>query len=825
MGVPPHSPWARLPRRRPLARRALLPLAVGGLVLGLVAVRVPSLQLPVVLLGCLAPLLLLAHRRAGSAVVIVVLCAALGWVRGTLAPTSTLGEPARRLPRLVLTGTVESLARVADDRGGQRHRLVLRLTDAPVAPGGPVPGDGLRLSIGEGGEVFRIGDGIRARLAVRRVRGFCNQGVDRWGGLLESRGVQWTAWESSTRRIERRRAEGLFGQLGRFRGEVGALIDRAAPGPPAAVLRAVLLGDTGQITHGLRSAFVWTGTVHLLAVSGLHLAMVVAGVFLAVRWTVALGFAARVAVPTDVLATPIALAGAVAFTLLTGGQVATRRALVMGLFAGVGRMIGRRAPPLHALWAAVGGLTLVDPAVLTQVGFQFSVAAVAGILLVLGRGRLAAVGASGGAGWARPVGRVKQSLCVGFAAWSSTAPLTAWHFGALPIAGIVASPVLTPLLGGAALGVGLPGVFLAPWPSLARPFLEGAGWIVAAGLHLAEAVASRTGPPWPLALIDVRAALGWTLAALACCAPPGSLFRRISCVAASFCLGLSVLGFLPEPRGLRVSFLDVGQGDAMILEEMGGGPAFVVDGGGLGGRFDPGDGVVLPGLRSRRIGALAAIVLTHPDRDHYGGLGAVAGEVTASEFWSTGATSQAEGFAVLLDVVRGRGLTARKLAAGDLALRGGEGMAVEVLHPPATTFRGRRNDGSLVLGVRFGATRVLLAGDLERRGERALLRSRQNLGATILKVPHHGSATSSTEAFVQAVRPATAIASLGANNAWGFPARSVLERYERGGALFATTADLGEIVLETDGQLETLSPCRPPGLLHPEARMGPDSRG
>ena len=192
----------------------------------MLAVRVPSLHLPVALLACLAPLLLLAHRRVGSAVVIVALCVAFGWVRGTLAPASMQGEPTRRLPRLVVAGKVESLARVADDRGGQRHRLVLRLTDAPVVPGGPVPGDGIRLSVGEGGGVFRIGDGIRARLALRRVRGFCNQGVDRWAALLESRGVQWTAWESSTRRIERWRAEGLFAQVGRFRGEVGALIDR-----------------------------------------------------------------------------------------------------------------------------------------------------------------------------------------------------------------------------------------------------------------------------------------------------------------------------------------------------------------------------------------------------------------------------------------------------------------------------------------------------------------------------------------------------------------------------------------------------------------------
>ena len=225
------------------------------------------------------------------------------------------------------------------------------------------------------------------------------------------------------------------------------------------------------------------------------------------------------------------------------------------------------------------------------------------------------------------------------------------------------------------------------------------------------------------------------------------------------------------------------------------------------------------------IGTLAAIVLSHPDRDHYGGLAAVAEEVTASEFWSTGETSQAEGFSVLLDTVGARGLLARKLAAGDAPLRGGEGMSVEVLHPPPTRFRGRRNDGSLVMGVRFGATRVLLVGDLERRGERALLRSEQNLGATILKVPHHGSDTSSTDAFVEAVGPVTAIASLGANNAWGFPARAVLERYEQGGALFATTADLGEIVLETDGQLERLTPCRLPGPRPPDASMGPLTSG
>ena len=136
-------------------------------------------------------------------------------------------------------------------------------------------------------------------------------------------------------------------------------------------------------------------------------------------------------------------------------------------------------------------------------------------------------------------------------------------------------------------------------------------------------------------------------------------------------------------------------------------------------------------------------------------------------------------------------------------------MAVEILHPPATPFRGRRNDGSLVLAVRFGATRVLFPGDVERRGERVLLRTGMDLGATLLKVPHHGSATSSTKAFVEAVRPILAIASLGASNPWGFPARAVVDRYGGAGASFGTTADWGEVVIETDGQLERVETCRP----------------
>jgi competence protein ComEC len=160
-------------------------------------------------------------------------------------------------------------------------------------------------------------------------------------------------------------------------------------------------------------------------------------------------------------------------------------------------------------------------------------------------------------------------------------------------------------------------------------------------------------------------------------------------------------------------------------------------------------------------------------------------------------------------MVGAAGIARRALAAGDAPIAPGGVWRVAVLHPPAAARGLGENDASLVLLVRYGATRVLFTGDVEAAGEALLGRTAPMLAATVMKVPHHGSRTSSTRALLARVRPGLAVALLGARNRFGFPAHEVRERYGALGAAWRQTDRAGEVVVASDGQLEHVTTCRP----------------
>jgi competence protein ComEC len=224
---------------------------------------------------------------------------------------------------------------------------------------------------------------------------------------------------------------------------------------------------------------------------------------------------------------------------------------------------------------------------------------------------------------------------------------------------------------------------------------------------------------------------------------------------------------------LRVSVLDVGQGDAIVIEAPDG-RAMVVDAGNGGPwRLDAGERVVAPFLWNRGVLRLASAVVTHPDTDHAGGMPALRRLVPAAETQAPDA-SRAFGGAWLTPLPVG--------AAGT-----------------------RVNDRALVLRVEIGLASILLASDIGAAAERALVESGVPLAATVLKVPHHGAATSSTPAFLAAVRPAVAVVSVGARNPYGHPTAATLERLAAAGARVYRTDRHGAVLIETDGRTLTVT--------------------
>jgi competence protein ComEC len=266
----------------------------------------------------------------------------------------------------------------------------------------------------------------------------------------------------------------------------------------------------------------------------------------------------------------------------------------------------------------------------------------------------------------------------------------------------------------------------------------------------------------------------------------------------------------PTLGQLRLVLLAVGHGDALVVT-LPDGRHLLVDGGGdpLGLR-DVGKDIVLPSLAALGVDRLHAIVLSHPHPDHYRGLVAVAANMEVSEFWWNGEAARDPSFALLLDHLRTQGTSERRFCETPLALTLGtapDDVTIDVLHPLAPeSGRGcvdedlHANDNSLVLKLRYGAFSVLLSGDLERDAEARVVASNANLRSTVLKVPHHGSKTSSTDAFLDRVAPELAISGSADQGRFAFPDPEVLQRYADRGIPLWITGRHGAVTITTDGR-------------------------
>jgi competence protein ComEC len=275
-----------------------------------------------------------------------------------------------------------------------------------------------------------------------------------------------------------------------------------------------------------------------------------------------------------------------------------------------------------------------------------------------------------------------------------------------------------------------------------------------------------------------------------------------------FSLASSILRNRSDPH-LAVTFLAVGQGDS-ILVEFPGGKRMIVDGGlARKGYQDAGRSIVSPFLGQRRICRIDYMVASHGQADHYGGLAFLAKALDTGELWiGPERGCEGEGYLEFLSLCRRNGIRVNTLCRG-MGAFSINGVGVEILNPPcggrtggqgSAACSGGINDHSLVMRLTFGTVNVLLTGDLEEQAEKGLLIAPNRVEAVLLKVPHHGSPSSSHEPFLDAVAPGVAVVSAGYRNHFGFPSEEVVRRYrDRGVLLYRTDLD-GAVRVRTDGR-------------------------
>jgi len=265
--------------------------------------------------------------------------------------------------------------------------------------------------------------------------------------------------------------------------------------------------------------------------------------------------------------------------------------------------------------------------------------------------------------------------------------------------------------------------------------------------------------------------------------------------------GLAV-SLLPR-RHTMISFPDVGQGDCALIE-FASGKTVVIDGGGThDNRFDIGRRVVAPFLWNRGIQRLGLVVLTHPEADHMNGLLALLKKFPVSEVWVHGSDTDHPGYGKFMRVIAEKRIPVRTVSAGDPPFAFG-GAELRVLHPEPG-FRPRKknaakasNDRSLVVRVEERGRTYLFAGDIEADAESYLIGNGRDLKCDVLKVPHHGSKSSSSEAFVSRAKPRIAVVSVGRENPYRHPADEVMDRYEQAGAEICRTDRDGAVFIKSD---------------------------
>jgi competence protein ComEC len=623
------------------------------------------------------------------------------------------------------------------------------------------------------------------------------------------------------------------------RDAAGDALRASLPEPEAGLAAGILIGLRERVDRSLAADFATAGVSHVVAISGWNIAIVAGLVGAVLR-----GRRRRVV-------TVAVLGVVVAYVIAAGGSPSVVRAAVMAGVVLLARESGRAGRAAAALGAAAVLLLVVDPALIGDAGFRLSVLATAGLLA-----------------WANPIGAwlagvgggrvprwLAESLGISLAAQAATLPDVVATFGRLslvsPVVNLAVVPLVPVAMGGGVLALAGGGIAAVGAPTAVATVLGLPGWLV---LHVVIGLV-RIGAAFPFAAVTLPPEASLPVAALTAAGllvAPGALRRlrrrrasrqrttmpakrtgarkrqaltpaaRAALVAATItvALGGAAIGEATG-RATRITVLDVGQGDAILLETRTG-ARMLVDGG-------PDPNRVLVALDERIPPwdrRLDVVVLTHPHEDHVAGLARILERYAVGRVYEPGMRGPGPGWAAWSAVLRD-GPPHGLLATG-ARLRLGE-VSMEVLWPdpgtvpadPPDTGTAVNNVSVVLLGEANGR-RFLLAGDVEDGIDPALL-ERGLPRVDLLKVAHHGSRTATTQAFVDAVRPRVAVASAGAGNTYGHPAPATLARLRAAGARTLRTDQDGSVTIELAEAgltVRTSGPRRAAGPAPGGARIG-----
>jgi competence protein ComEC len=680
--------------------------------------------------------------------------------------------------------------------------------------GRPIPTPTLPLK-GREFQKLRYGDTIRFLAKVRRPRNFHNPGGFDYERYLALRGIFATAYLKSAEGIVKINEGGpsFNGWIEQMRGAIRDNVFRNA-GTSAPILLALVTGEQGEIPKETREAFSRAGTAHILAISGEHIGLITAASFFIFLWL--LKRSERVMLKANIYkaAAVMTIPWIALYSLIAGGGFSIVRAAIMGGTVLTAVFHDRRRD-IPSLIASAAFLILVfEPQGIFDISFQLSFASVISLALASPYLKGFFDGGEAGGKAKRDIGErilawVYLLMAASIAAALGTSPLVAHYFNRLSIISPISNLITVPVVGFLVVPLGL-------LSSILIPVSQGAsGLLISIDSHLISLIERITSLLSSIPAASVRVVtpniLEITLFYLIFTL---FIFReRLKQAKPAIITLLASLAaletfYLVNPlfqKDLRVTFLDVGQGESALIE-FPGGKRMLIDGGGMTGDFDIGERAIAPFLWHKRIRSIDYLVLSHPNSDHYSGLPFILKNFMVGEVWEGGIEERSNGYRDFKKAVAGSGSLYKRVSEGDRYNI--NNTTVEVLNAPngfMATDDKAANNGSLVLKFRYGDTSFLFTGDIEKEAEYRLLPKGDILKSTVLKVPHHGSLTSSTVDFLDRVKPEKAVFSVGYKNSFGFPKEAVLKRYrEIGSEIYRTDRD-GAIMVESNGSATRLS--------------------
>jgi len=702
----------------------------------------------------------------------------------------------------------------------------------------------IRLTVSGDAPHLSTGDRIVFLGKIRSIRNFSNPGGFDYQRYMAFKKVWGSAYVSGYKLtlIEKNVEKGMGAVISGARHRISNLIDQIGDKEQQGVLKALIIGDRNTISPELRKAFNRVGAGHLLAISGLHIGIIATASFLFFKWILSHIRFFLLNAWTKKGAVILSMVPVLVYGLLSGMSPSTQRAVIMVIVFLTAFLFEREHDLINTLAIAAMIILIVHPPSVFSISFQLSFAAV--LAIIYGFSRLPPLWSTGQNStrkqkWSKAAIKLYCFVMTSFFAIVGTLPLVMRYFNQVSLVGLPANIIFIPLIGFVVVPLGIMAVFLYP--------LTVTGALVC--LKAASAVLE-----YVIKIINLIS--GWAFAAIKTVTPnyleifcfyvlfwvllnlkrvknknpvdlsndrrgqsKKSIQKSVVTVALLTVLVFSAdLGYGLYQRywrdDVRVTMIDVGHGNASLLE-LPYGYTMLIDGGGFSDNrmFDVGASIVAPLLWRKKIRTVDTVVLSHANSDHLNGLIYIVENFHVKQVWLNHESADTFGYRLFMDTIKKNHIQMpayRKITG----VHNINGVQVDVLYPPkdfiekkdTETWRNLDNN-SMVLKASFGKVSLLFPGDIKIPAEYELVSTvGDKLRSTVLLAPHHGSKTSSSERFLEKVKPEVVVISSRWKSRFGFPHPSVLKRYQDMGCRVLETARNGAVSMRTDGRILTIMP-------------------